>query len=615
MYTYRFYANFTQHKKDKIMGKPKIPNQKNKYKELETRLNKYVILVEKIYETLNLEAAKAVGRTDYASNMEEPFKWSDYPQTQKQINDIQSRFVKDMTAIIYSGTLEEWNNSNAVQDLVANKVLSSYTAQVNGGKYKQYFQINNDTLKAFQNRKDKGLNLSAKLWNQSEEYKSLLEASISCAIQKGTAATILSKQISKYLLDFQTLQKDYKDKYGKATNIHDCHYQSIRLARNEINMAYREAENERWRQMDFVVGYEIKLSNNHTSRGWRKGIPFIDICDELAGKYPKDFKWTGWHPSCRCYKIPILKTEEEFWAWDGRSETIDSVNEVKDVPDKFKQWIGTNSYRIEMAQEHGTLPYFIKDNEKIVNGILTETPSKNYYMPENTPKERRMIWIENGASIESKIGILQGDAMSLIEANEMKGNSNFIPQFTHDKNGNIIINTEYNESNKPYHENCQSCVVAYELRRRGYDVTALPNLGAIGNIPYELSFKTEDAWINPATLDPPQKINIIGIKKGKRDLKSQWEILNELREQTKSPGRYHVNWKWEGKEIGHIVTFERYKNGKCRWYDAQTGELDCFNKEIYKQIDLRNGISILQVDNLLINDKIIDGIVEKHNNK
>ena len=70
------------------MSKPKIPNQKKKYQELNTRLNKYVALVEHIYDVLNLEAAKAVLRTDYSSDSENPFKWSDYPQTKKQIEPV-----------------------------------------------------------------------------------------------------------------------------------------------------------------------------------------------------------------------------------------------------------------------------------------------------------------------------------------------------------------------------------------------------------------------------------------------------------------------------------------------------------------------------------------------
>lgn len=354
------------------MAKPKIPNQKKKYQELNSRINRYVVLVEQIYDTLNLDAAKAVSRTEYSSDSNKPFKWSDYPQTKKQIDDIQRHFVEDINAIIYRGTTEEWKNSNEAQDLIANRVLKAYNAQVDREKYKVLYQVNSDALKAFQNRKDKGFNISAKLWQQSMIYKEELEAAISCAIQKGTSAVTLSKQISQYLLDFPSLQKDYKDRYGSAEHIQDCEYRSIRLARSEINMAYLTSENERWKQMDFVVGYEIKLSSSHHNR-----MPHGDICDTLAGKYPKDFSWTGWHPNDLCYKVPILKTEEEFWEWDGLSDvSTESINEVKDVPDEFKKWVLDNQQKIEKARERNTLPYFLRDNKSIVQNINTENSAK-----------------------------------------------------------------------------------------------------------------------------------------------------------------------------------------------------------------------------------------------
>ena len=354
------------------MAKPKIPNQKKKYQELNSRLNRYVALVEQIYDTLNLEAAKAVLRTDYSADSDKPFKWSDYPQTRKQIADIQMQFVDDIHSVIYRGTSEEWKNSNEVQDLIADKVLQAYDAIVDKKKYTVLYQTNSDALKAFQSRKDKGFNISDKLWNQSTIYKEELEAAISCAIQKGTSAITLSKQISKYLLDFPSLKKDYKEKYGSAKHLLDCEYRSIRLAASEINMAYRTAENERWKQMDFVVGYEIKLSSSHHHR-----MPHGDICDMLAGRYPKDFVWTGWHPNDLCYKIPILKTEEEFWEWDGLSDvSTESINEVKDIPDEFKKWVLDNQQKIEKARERNTLPYFLRGNKSIVQNINTENSAK-----------------------------------------------------------------------------------------------------------------------------------------------------------------------------------------------------------------------------------------------
>lgn len=41
-------------------------------------------------------------------------------------------------------------------------------------------------------------------------------------------------------------------------------------------MAYRKAEQERWKSFDFVVGYEVKITQN--------GKHVEDICDCLKGK-------------------------------------------------------------------------------------------------------------------------------------------------------------------------------------------------------------------------------------------------------------------------------------------------------------------------------------------
>lgn len=91
--------------------------------------------------------------------------------------------------------------------------------------------------------------------------------------------------------------------------------------------------------------YDLTLERNHIMYIRRNGKCF-------------------WGSNCRCYKVPILKTEEEFWEWDGRSDvSTESVNEVKDVPDKFKLWINDNIHR---AKSWGSSPYFIRDNGKYI---------------------------------------------------------------------------------------------------------------------------------------------------------------------------------------------------------------------------------------------------------
>lgn len=332
------------------MAKPRGVNQKAKYRAHSIRLARYADRVQSVYDTLSQEVAKSVLHTSYDGS--EPFRFADYPLTKKKFEEVQAMFVRDLRSLIYSGTSEEWRQSNLVQDLLADNVLKFYGVKRNSQRAKVYYQTNSDTLKAFQRRKDDGLGLSERLWNQSKNYKQEMEFAISSAIEKGTSAVKLSKRLSKYLADFPSLKKDYKEKFGKAVTCQDCEYRSIRLARSEINMAYRTAEQERWKQFDFVLGYEVKLTQN--------GHHVPDICDDLAGKYPKDFVFRGWHPNCLCYVIPFLKTEEQFW-------NDEDVSEIVEPPKNFTDWLESNAERIDKAAENDTLPYWYTDNAQYVN--------------------------------------------------------------------------------------------------------------------------------------------------------------------------------------------------------------------------------------------------------
>ena len=161
-------------------------------------------------------------------------------------------------------------------------------------------------------------------------------------------------RLSKNAKAFHPGQGVYRSSYMNAR----------RLAATEINMAYRTSDDVRRKQLDFVVGIEVKLSNNHNCKGVPEG-EFKDICDDLQGKYPKTFKFVGWHPNCRCYTVSILMTDEELLENLKRrkegKEPIESVNEVKDVPQGFKDWVNDNQERISRAK---SLPYFLRDNGK-----------------------------------------------------------------------------------------------------------------------------------------------------------------------------------------------------------------------------------------------------------
>lgn len=171
-----------------------------------------------------------------------------------------------------------------------------------------------------------------------------------------------------------------------------------RLAATETNIAYRTADYTRWQEMDFVVGIEIHLSNNHNCKGVPAGM-YFDICDELKGRYPKEFKFAGWHPHCRCYATSILKSQEEIQAdneriLNGERLTNNSVNAVANVPDNFNKWIENNSERIKRAK---SLPYFIKDNFK--SGKLMRDWLGRKKRTESQINEIKKRWLKRSKTI------------------------------------------------------------------------------------------------------------------------------------------------------------------------------------------------------------------------
>ena len=328
--------------------KPKIPNQKKAYDALNLRLIKYMSQVQSIYDRIANQVATSIDGVSYDGSAE--FFFADYPELKQTIKGIMTSYAAQMNNLIYSGTTNEWKESNIMQDLLARKVLRAYGFEKGGDKYNRYFQPNTDALKVFQQRVDRGMNLSQKLWVQSQALKKEIEHTISIAIEKGQSAVVLSKRISKYLSDFSSMKADYAEKYGKAVSCHDCQYASVRLARTEINMAYRKAEQTRWQQFDFILGYEVKLSKRH---------PAPDICDDLIGRYSKEIVFLGWHPNCMCYVVPIVMSDEEYYNPKQR------VNNYMPLPSGLGSWIDKNCLRILSSSRKGTLPYWLRDNKNV----------------------------------------------------------------------------------------------------------------------------------------------------------------------------------------------------------------------------------------------------------
>lgn len=336
-------------------------------KKYENELGKIISSNENIIEKLfSLYGIKIAQLANVINIDNGTFKDSLNKNFINKLSGVVTTLYNNIDVTIQNGITDSWALSNkkndlALTELFTDKRLRSLPSDIKN----KYYTKNEDALKAFVNREINGLTLSENVWDKSQENIANINAALRIGIGNGIGKDQLAEYLQQYLknpsgtiteVDEKGIARTIKTPYqhGVYSNPKD---NAKRLARTEINMAYRTADHERWQQFDFVVGIEIKTSGNH---------PFKDICDQLAGKYPKDFKFTGWHPNCRCYQVTILKTEKEIEADEermrkGEKPTAKSDNSINDVPNEFKAWVDDNVNNIEKAKNK---PYFIKDNEK-----------------------------------------------------------------------------------------------------------------------------------------------------------------------------------------------------------------------------------------------------------
>ena len=333
------------------------------------------------------DAAWQGSRLGEASGFHDPkgeFFFDNYPALKEQVDQLFKELHGNLLAVITEGNREEWLLSAAKNDAMIDS-LFGHVAKY-GEKAKEWKEPNLKALQKFTERKERGMNLSDRVWRTTHQFKSELEMALELGLGEGKSAAALSRDVRQYLNEPSKLFRRVRNEKGQlrlsraaqayhpGQGVYRSSYKNaLRLTATENNMAYRTADHERWQQLDFVIGIQIKLSNNHTCNG----RPFVDICDTLQGTYPKTFKFVGWHPFCRCIVVPKLADEDEFIAQqqaliDGEELNTPYSGEITTLPDNFVGWVEDNAGRIEEAK---TEPYFIKDNRAAIK-TLTEGAAK-----------------------------------------------------------------------------------------------------------------------------------------------------------------------------------------------------------------------------------------------
>lgn len=173
---------------------------------------------------------------------------------------------------------------------------------------------------------------------------------------------------------------------------------------------------------------------------------------------------------------------------------------------------------------------------------------------------------------------------------------------------------------EPYRKNCQTCVVAYELRRRGYDVEAKGN----NEDQYfsQLAGNPALAWIDPQTGKTPTPIR-------DKNVTTPLKTYKWLKDTLQSGGRYTIWFGWKGKtRAGHIVHVRKTSDGDVELYDPQVGIVKAKGKNEFKayfsrvryRLRLRSGTyvtppGLLRVDDLYPNLNILNHVLKSGGGK
>lgn len=387
------------------------------------RIEGYLSSLGSVYAKAIRPLVKMASETDFDGDGQ--FYFSDFPELEREVDRIVSELAEGIESTVLRGTSAEWANGESDADGTVGMVLERYglgskdglTAKDVGGR------VNNRerALKSFLKRDiGGGKTLSARVWDLANHQR--IEVELARSIAEGAGAARIATGMKALLKEPDKLFRRVRDKNGtlrlsrNAKAYHpgvgtylSSYRNALRLARTEFNMAYRSAEQESYRDKPYVVGIEIK----------RSAHPYeCPVCEALAGRYPKDFKWSGWHPQCRCYMVPVLLSDDEMEIYTdtivngGDFDPEDSRNYVGNVPQGFRVWIESNR---ERAKGWSTLPYFIRDNLGYVGSFEVDTYSGSERKFTRSVKARESMRVALGEYLQSRYkGIVPNTELAAI---------------------------------------------------------------------------------------------------------------------------------------------------------------------------------------------------------
>ena len=146
------------------------------------------------------------------------------------------------------------------------------------------------------------------------------------------------------------------------------------------------------------------------------------------------------------------------------------------------------------------------------------------------------------------------------------------------------VNPEFKSFNSNSKNNCMLCTTTYDLRRRGFDVTA--NKASIGYWQDDVS-----KWYPKAKLESHSSVG----PKGKYSNKTMRENVRKNLAKQGPGARGNIMVKWSKSYGGHSMVYEVGKNGRVRILDGQSGKIYSNPDRILKRC---NSVTTARLDNV-----------------
>jgi hypothetical protein len=270
------------------------------YEELQLQHAQYYVnVVQGIYDKLAIDIAQVASTV--VNRKSAIFTFDDYPQLKPRIDKLISNANLKVTSAINAGIDDAWNLSNLKND----KLVEAVAKATPLGK-RTLATYANRNLEALAQSRTPIAELSKNVFKITKQFVKVAEYGLDAGIGQGIGARRLASDIRKSVKDPDFAFRRVRDKHGNLkwsksfreyqeannlkgkTGVYNNPQKNFeRVTRTETNRSYRKADQVRFQQLDFVVGVKINLSNNPNH---------CQLCITLAGSYPKNFVWSGWHP-------------------------------------------------------------------------------------------------------------------------------------------------------------------------------------------------------------------------------------------------------------------------------------------------------------------------------